>query len=49
MSADFVAEQRGDQNNKSQDWYNRIDTGELKEEYDKYIFRLPTAAKKQVI
>ena len=46
MSIDYVAEQRGDKRKNSQDIYCRIDTEELKIEYDTYAYELP---KKQAV
>ncbi|WNY28300.1 hypothetical protein MmiEs2_04850 [Methanimicrococcus stummii] len=46
MDTDFVAEQRGDRRKNSQDIYCRIDTDELREEYDKYIYDLPINCQK---
>jgi len=49
MNPDLVAEERGDHRQKSQDIYCDYDTVELKEEYDIFIFQLPTEAKKQPV
>lgn len=41
MESDYIAEQRGDKRDQSQDVYNRIDTDELKFIYDRHIYNLP--------